>query len=835
MKVHAFMLVLLVLLAILFGCSNIIERTGMIQISLILEDNDIPVDSLFTLHGFHEESNAAFVEEMGDDTTITLPPLVAGTWRITAQAQVDGAGRGAGECIVQVKPGKELYREIIIRYTYTVTFDQQSGSGGTESVSVNYDEPMPEDTMSAPERTGYTFSGYYDAVTGGTQYYSPTMTSENDWDKTADTTLYARWSANSYTVTLDQQSGSGGTESVSVNYDEPIPEDTMSAPERTGYTFSGYYDAVTGGTQYYSSTMTSENDWDKAADTTLYARWTLITYTITYELYDGTNHEDNPENYTIEDSEITLKDPTRTGYSFSGWYSDEALSTEASTIAAGSYGDKSFYAKWTADSHSLNFDANGGEGTMDSVDLDTDEQTTLPEAGFTRTGYTFAGWATTAGGSTVYADEASYTMGTGDATLYAKWTADSHSLNFDANGGEGTMDSVDLDTDEQTTLPEAPFTRTGYTFAGWATTAGGSAVYADEASYTMGSADATLYAKWTADSHSLSFDANGGEGTIDSVDLDTDEQTTLPEAGFTRTGYTFAGWATTAGGSAVYADEASYTIGTGDATLYAVWTPISYTITYTLNDGTNHEDNPESYTIEDSEITLKDPTRTDYTFSGWYSDAAFSTEVSTIAAGSNGDKRFYAKWTITYTVGTRGPAGGYIFYDDAEGFDFDGNGTISDYEKDLIDTTVHEEDRRRYLEAAPVGWDTVETDPTYVWGGSGTFVDLPLYDKLGYAEFNTQNIVLKLGNGTYAAKKCDDYSVTKDGVLYDDWGLPTPRELHVMYGNLHQENVGGLTSGMYWASQDYSSFTAYMFNLSDGGQTTYHKMNSLSVRPVRAF
>ncbi len=78
------------------------------------------------------------------------------------------------------------------------------------------------------------------------------------------------WSGKEYTVTFDKQSGSGGSVSIVATYDEVMP--TATAPTRTNYSFGGYYDEVDGGgTQYYSSTMTSEHDWNKSSNTTLYA------------------------------------------------------------------------------------------------------------------------------------------------------------------------------------------------------------------------------------------------------------------------------------------------------------------------------------------------------------------------------------------------------------------------------------------------------------------------------------------------------------------------------------------------------------------------------------
>ena len=128
-----------------------------------------------------------------------------------------------------------------------------------------------------PTRTGYTFNGYFDAVNGaGTQYYNADMSSARNWDKQSNATLYASWTVNQYTVTLDKQNGTGGTDTVQVTYDSPMP--TATAPTRDGYKFRGYFDQQKGaGKQYYNAYMTSANVWDKQSNSTLYAYWQLIT------------------------------------------------------------------------------------------------------------------------------------------------------------------------------------------------------------------------------------------------------------------------------------------------------------------------------------------------------------------------------------------------------------------------------------------------------------------------------------------------------------------------------------------------------------------------------
>jgi uncharacterized repeat protein (TIGR02543 family) len=191
---------------------------------------------------------------------------------------------------------------------------------------------------------------------------------------------------------------------------------------------------------------------------------------------------------------------------------------------------------------------------------------------FTRTGYTFSGWNTVAGGGgTAYADGATYPF-TASATLYAQWTANaSFTVTFNANLGTGTMaNEVD---NSPTALTTNSYTRTGYTFTGWNTiAAGGGTAYANGATYPF-TANVTLYAQWTLNSNeTVTFNANGGTGTMANETENT--PTALTTNTFTRTGYNFEGWNTIAGGSGTeYANNATYPF-TASATLYAQWAAV---------------------------------------------------------------------------------------------------------------------------------------------------------------------------------------------------------------------------------------------------------------------
>lgn len=159
---------------------------------------------------------------------------------------------------------------------YDITLHKDGGTGRTSSVYATYASGMP--SASAPYKTGYTFKGYYSSYDGGgVKYYNANMSSENNWTTANAGHLYAYWTAKTYAVTLNKQSGSGGTSSVRATYHNSMP--SASAPTCTGYTFGGYWSGTNGnGTQYYNSSMGSDRYWDRNSDTTIYAKWTPITY-----------------------------------------------------------------------------------------------------------------------------------------------------------------------------------------------------------------------------------------------------------------------------------------------------------------------------------------------------------------------------------------------------------------------------------------------------------------------------------------------------------------------------------------------------------------------------
>ena len=157
------------------------------------------------------------------------------------------------------------------------------------------------------------------------------------------TALTVQWTAPTYTVTLHANGGtinSGNVTGYTYGVGATLP--TAGDMTREGYTFAGWYDneALTGNPITEIST-------DETGNRTYWAKWTINQYTITYDL-DGGTAEGNPDSYTIETDTFTLKNPTKSGYTFTGW-SGTGLTGENNltvTIEKGSTGNRSYTAHW---------------------------------------------------------------------------------------------------------------------------------------------------------------------------------------------------------------------------------------------------------------------------------------------------------------------------------------------------------------------------------------------------------------------------------------------------------------------------------------------------------
>lgn len=382
---------------------------------------------------------------------------------------------------------------------------------------------------------------------------------------------------------------------------------------------------------------------------------------------------------------------TRAHYTLAGWYSAKSGGTlvydskgQCANEGFWWYGNKyvhagnlTVYARWTPYTWYVKFNANGGTGTMANETMTYDTAQNLTANAFTRMGYDFKGWATTAGGSVAYADKASVKNLTGTnggvVNLYAVWAKKTYSVTYDGNGSTGGSTASQTKTyGTALALRSNGFTRTGYTFSKWNTRAdGGGTAYAAGASYASESA-LSLYAQWVPNAWYVHFDPNRPETATSSVSgsmpneaMTYDTAKPLTANAYALLGYAFQGWNTKADGSGTaYADGASVknltaTSG-GVVTLYAQWKANSYAVTFDGNGATGGSTASMTMTFGDTKaLTPNGFERTGYVFQGWNTTAdgsgtgyADGAQVTNLAATDGATVTLYAMWKANQVVVT---------------------------------------------------------------------------------------------------------------------------------------------------------------------------------------
>ena len=268
----------------------------------------------------------------------------------------------------------------------------------------------------------------------------------------------------------------------------------------------------------------------------------------------------------------------------------------------------------------------------------------------TRDYYNFSYWAARSGSAGNYTYTRYYFTQPFDsvATLYAVWAPVDYAVNYHANGGTNSALNPDRYNIETATITLVNPSRQGYAFEGWYDNDGftGSKI----TQITKGSHGVlNLYADWEPIIYNLQYGLNGGTLAANNP------ATYTVESAFSlnnpaKDNYTFDGWYEASDFSG--ASVSAITVGTtGNKTLYAKWSPVEYSINYTLNGGSGNG-NPEKYTVESGNIALSGLTKAGYEFAGWYTNSGFEGDaVVSVPAGSSGAKAFYAKWKlVVYTI-----------------------------------------------------------------------------------------------------------------------------------------------------------------------------------------
>ena len=370
------------------------------------------------------------------------------------------------------------------------------------------------------------------------------------------------------------------------------------------------------------------------------ARLLLSTYLITYVNVEGAQNP-NPD-VADKDKALTLKDASKTGYTFGGWYREASFQTRVPSIPAGNEEDVTLYAKWTPIRYTVNFNANGGDGSPSQASVSYDEALTLPGGSFSRTGYVLTGWNTAQDGTgTAYESSQEVvnllSVQGASETLYAQWRPITYRVEFDLRGGEGQIDAITVQYDESFTVPTKDSVhRIGYTFDSWFTdNLGGPYKPGHNAKNltTVDGAVVTLHPYWDANWYFVEFRAMNGTGQcVSQGGFNYDEPRQLNFNTFQWKGYTFVGWAVTPQGPVKYADGETVVNLTEEnmrtVPLFARWVPTTYYLNLDANGGTGA---PEKVTMHyGTSYTLpteQDVRRPGYMLTGWKGKIGKSTKT----------------------------------------------------------------------------------------------------------------------------------------------------------------------------------------------------------------
>ena len=321
-----------------------------------------------------------------------------------------------------------LYALWTVNTTFTVIYNESGKTGGSVPIdTTNYQSGQTVTAIGntgSLAKTGSTFVGWNTAADGSGTTYSQGQSFAMG---SANVLLFAKWTANVYTVTFDSQTATiaASPTSKTVTFPTTTIDALPTPPAKTGYTFGGWYTAINGGETAFTATTAV------SASIILYALWTANVYTVTFDSQTATIAA-SPTSKTVTFPTTTIDalptPPAKTGYTFGGWYTAINGGETAFTATTAVSASIILYALWTANpTNTVTYDGNGNTGGTVPVDSNTYQQgATVTVSGntgnLTNTGFLLAGWMTKQDGTgTSYAVGATFKMGTSNVTLYAVW------------------------------------------------------------------------------------------------------------------------------------------------------------------------------------------------------------------------------------------------------------------------------------------------------------------------------------------------------------------------------------------------------------------------------
>ena len=646
--------------------------------------------------------------------------------------------------IVMPARAKTVYALWAINPTLSYNVNAPAGSnapGTPASQTVPYNTAAADKSGWAAGDTGkipgYRFDGWYTAPNGGNKY-------DFNTPLTGNVTVYAKWTANGYTVKYDAGGGNGTMSDQKFTFDVPqnLSPNTFT---RDGYTFTDWKRADTGDS-YTDGQQVSNLTSTPNGVVTLVAQWTPNQAAINYNANPPTGRTPggqgtaNWTGHTGDTPTISQNGWTVDGYTFTGWNTQAGGKGQAYAPGTkwAANGTLTLYAQWTAGEASLSYNGNGATGgKTDPQTGKTDEKINVRDNGFTRDGYTFVTWNTQADckGNAVKPNS-EWTL-RGSSTLYACWAGNVQTLTYHGNGATGGNTAAQSGkTGDELTTNANGFTRDGYTFVRWDTAKDGSGTAYGEgkngvSQYVMKPAGNDLYAIWKANPATIQYrnDWPNTTGSTPDTTGNTGDTVTISQNSFDRPGYTFTGWSTSKRGDPSLQPGDKHTLEPRTTTVWAQWKADPAHLVYNSNIGTvGSETKTVDGVVDQTVKTITNPfDRPGYTFSGWNTQAdgkgkAYATGADYVLTANDkstpkNTSVLYAQWKINGASLKFNPNGGIGHVDDVTG--------------DAFSTVTIPGDAKEPKITRPgyrfVGWSTEKNPPagsTFLQPGEGK-VTLP--------------------------------------------------------------------------------------------------------------
>ena len=305
---------------------------------------------------------------------------------------------------------------------------------------------------------------------------------KNTWGvKIGSVTYYypiLNWYRNMFEFEVSFTDTPSGTDTVfNKKYNESF---TTPNPSRVGYTSGDWYLSgdtsktvgkgvnVTAGVTAPTNTFTVEQSFDELTQiknsSQFVISWTVINYTIGYNLNGGTVSSANPATYNIETPSFSLVNPTKAGYTFTGWTGSNGSTPQANvTISKGSTGNLSYTANWTEESYTIEYNLDGGTVSSANPTSYNIESSAITLNNPVKTGYTFKGWSGTGLSGDSNTSVTIPTGSTGNRSYTANWTVNQYTITYVTDGTAVLPATVNYGAD----LPSATTSKNNYSFTGW--------------------------------------------------------------------------------------------------------------------------------------------------------------------------------------------------------------------------------------------------------------------------------------------------------------------------------------------------------------------------------